>query len=290
MKQTVRYILCLIVLGLTACEKEPVNIDHGLSAALNWEDLNDKGREIENAYVWIFNSEGRQVVKRQYNSKQDVALDIHSLDAGEYKVVTAINLSSPFVSTKEDAFESFTIEMSDAKANPEHAHYSVATIRTEQGKNIRTPLPLRRILSELTVEIEGAPNNSSLEATVINAANGVMPSLRDKSGLWGGAAHIKKQVGIPLVKEQKGMLLTLPIRLMPTVNGDSYSYLSLSIRLSDGSFRKCEIEAPIMKSAEKYYLKVKYSELKSFLHLEPIQINDWEENWTVNGEILNPDK
>ncbi len=284
------YMLCLMAVGFTACEKEPINQDQGLSAALGWADDTDRGTEIKDACVWIFDAEGKQVVKQRYDSKQGVALDIHPLAAGEYHVVTATNLSTLFIVDKEATFNDFTIKSSDAKANPKHAHYSVATIKAEQGRNIRTPLPLRRILSELTVEVDGAPKGSTLEASVSNAADGIMPARKDVDNSWGKATNSKLNVVLPEAQEQSGRLIIPTMRLMPTVGNMSFSYLSLLFHLSDGTLRKCDVEAPVMKSAGKYHLKLKYSELKPFLHVEPIQIADWVESWTVNGEVLNPNK
>ena len=76
---------------------------------------------------------------------------------------------------------------------------------------------------------------------------------------------------------------------MPTVSHDAYAYLRFTFRLTDGSLRECAAEAPIMKPAGKYTLKMKYSELKPFMHIKPTRISDWEEGWTIVGEILNPD-
>lgn len=283
-------LLCLVALLLTACEKEPVNNDHGISVALSWADPADTGREIKSAHVWIYQSDGKLISQKQYTTKQEVALDIHPVETGEYKVITAINLHTPFSSDKAETFESLIIKLEQVATSPEHAHYSVAEVKAEAGKNIRTPLPLRRILSELTIEVEGAPKGANLAASVLNAADGIMPVPKDADNSWGKATNRKMSVALPDIKEQGGKLITPMMRLMPTVGDATYSYLSLIFRLSDGTLRKCDVEAPIMKSAGKYHLKLKYSELKPFMHVEPIQISDWIETWTVNGEILNPNK
>jgi hypothetical protein len=283
-------LLCFVALLLTACEKEPVNNDHGISVALSWADPADAGREIKLANVWIYQSDGKLISQKQYSTKQEVALYIHPIEAGEYKVVTSINLRTPFSSDKAETLENLIMKLDQAAASPKHAHYSVAEVKTETGKNIRAQLPLRRVLAELSIEVEGAPQGTTLEPSVLNVADGVIPSKKDNDKTWGKATDNKQLVALKPTTAKNGKLEIAPTRLMPTVSNASNTYLHLTFRLANGMLRECECEAPLMKSAGKYALKLKYSELKPFMHVNPIKINDWEEGWTVSGEILNPDK
>lgn len=283
-------LLCFVALLLTACEKEPVNNDHGISAALSWVDPADAGRDIKSAHVWIYQSDGKLISQKQYNTKQEVALDIHPVDAGAYKVVTAINLRTPFSAEKAETFESLIIKLGQASASPEHAHYSVAEVKAETGKNIRAQLPLRRVLAELSIEVVDVPQSTMLESSVLNVADGILPSKKDDDKTWGKASNNKQLVALKPATAKNGKLEVASTRLMPTVGNVSNTYLHLMFRLADGTLRECDCEAPLMKSAGKYALKLKYSELKPFMHVNPIKINDWEEGWTVSGEILNPDK
>ena len=99
MKQTHIYYTCASLLALsitsllffiafllTSCSSNDRgdDDDYGISAALSWADPADAGREIKNVRIWIFRADGKLVSERQYGNKFLIALDIHSLPAGEY--------------------------------------------------------------------------------------------------------------------------------------------------------------------------------------------------------------
>lgn len=287
---SVMSLLTLGILSLTSCRhKDTEHDDYGLSAALSWADPADAGREIKDVRIWIFQAGGKLVAKRQYGSKFLIALDIHPLPVGEYDVVATTNLIEPFGAEGDETFSSLQLKLREASTSAEHAHYAVGHISLPRDRNSRIGLSLRRILSELTVEVEGAPRGTKLETMVLNAADALMPSQKGAEGIWGRASNNKQPAQGKTAIEQNGLIKTETLRPMPTVSHDAYAYLRFTFRLADGSLRECAAEAPIMKPAGKYTLKMKYSELKPFMHIKPTRISDWEEGWTVVGEILNLD-
>lgn len=293
MKQKPLYItiiMCLLTMTFTACDSnEPENNDHGISAALSWADKDDTGTPITDARVWIFQADGKLVTEKHYSTKQEVALDIHAVDAGEYKVVTAINLITPFSVDKATTYDELLLKLSEANASPTHAYYSVADVKALADKNTRAPLPLRRIMAELNIEIDGVPEGATLATSVTDAADGIYPLQKDAESNYGVAmSGHKNAVVLPSAIMTKGNLVTPTTRLMPTVGDASHSHLHFLFTLTDGTTRECDAEAPVMKSGGKYVLKFKYTELKPYMYIIPVKISDWEEDWTVNGEILNP--
>lgn len=262
--------------------------DYGISAALSWADPADAGREIKNVRVWIFRADGKLVSERQYGNKFLIALDIHSLPAGEYDVVAAVNLIEPFGADGGETFSTLLLKLQEASASAEHAHYAVEHISLPKHKNIRIDLRLRRILSELTVEVEGAPQGAKLETVVLNAAEALVPSQKEADGTWGRASDSKQPAEGRTAAEQNGVIKTETLRPMPTVSNAAHAYLRFTFRHADGSLSRCDAEAPPMKPAGKYTLKMKYSELKPFMHITPTRISDWEEGWTISGEIPEP--
>lgn len=154
---SVMSLLTLGTLSLTSCRhKGTEHDDYGLSAALSWADPADAGREIKNVRIWIFQAGGKLVAKRQYGSKFLIALDIHPLPVGEYDVVATTNLIEPFGAEGDETFSSLLLKLREASTSAEHAHYAVGHISLPRDRNSRIGLSLRRILSELTVEVEGA--------------------------------------------------------------------------------------------------------------------------------------
>lgn len=169
---SVMSLLTLGILSLTSCRhKGSEHDDYGLSAALSWADPSDAGREIKNVRIWIFQAGGKLVAKRQYGSKFLIALDIHPLPVGEYDVVATTNLIEPFGAEGDETFSSLQLKLREASTSAEHAHYAVGHISLPKDRNSRIGLSLRRILSELTVEVEGAPRGTKLETMVLNAAD-----------------------------------------------------------------------------------------------------------------------
>ncbi|WP_455103134.1 FimB/Mfa2 family fimbrial subunit [Phocaeicola abscessus] len=306
MKQTSFYytFVCLVALSITSlllsllffiaflltscCSNDTDNDDYGISAALSWADPVDAGSEIKDVRVWIFRADGKLVSERRYGNKFLIALDIHSLPAGEYDVVAAVNLIEPFGADGGETFSTLLLKLQEASASAQHAHYAVEHISLPKHKNIRTDLRLRRILSELIVEVEGAPQGEKLETVVLNAAEALVPSLKEADGTWGRASENKQPAEGRTAAEQNGVIKTETLRPMPTVSNDAHAYLRFTFRHADGSLRRCDAEAPSMKPAGKYTLKMKYSELKPFMHVDATRISDWEEGWTISGEIPNP--
>ena len=262
--------------------------DYGISAALSWADPADAGSEIKDVRVWIFQADGKLVSEHLYGNKFLIALDIHSLPVGEYDVVAAVNLIEPFGADGGETFSSLSLKLREASASAEHAHYAVERIGLPKHKNIRIDLRLRRILSELTVEVEGAPQGEKLETVVLNAAEALVPSLKEADGTWGRASDSKQPAEGRTAAEQNGVIKTETLRPMPTVSNAAHAYLRFTFRHADGNLRRCDAEAPPMKPAGKYTLKMKYSELKPFMHIDATRISDWEEGWTISGEIPNP--
>ena len=306
MKQTSFYytFVCLVALSITSlllsllffiaflltscCSNDTDNDDYGISAALSWADPADAGREIKDVRVWIFQADGKLVYERRYADKFLTALDIHPLPVGEYDVVAAVNLLEPFRADGSETFSSLTLKLREASASVRHAHYAVERVGLPKDRNVRTDLRLRRILSELIVEVEGAPQGEKLETVVLNAAEALVPSQKEADGTWGRASENKQPAEGNTAAEQNGLIKTETLRPMPTVSNDAHAYLRFTFRHADGSLRRCDAEAPPMKPAGKYTLKMKYSELKPFMHVDATRISDWEEGWTISGEIPNP--
>ena len=306
MKQTSFYytFVCLVALSITSlllsllffiaflltscCSNDTDNDDYGISAALSWADPADAGREIKDVRVWIFQADGKLVYERRYADKFLTALDIHPLPVGEYDVVAAVNLIEPFGADGGETFSTLLLKLQEASVSSEHAHYAVERVGLPKDRNVRTDLRLRRILSELIVEVEGAPQGAKLETVVLNAAEALLPSLKEADGTWGRASENKQPAEGRTAAEQNGVIKTETLRPMPTVSNDAHAYLRFTFRHADGSLRRCDAEAPSMKPAGKYTLKMKYSELKPFMHVDATRISDWEEGWTISGEIPNP--
>ena len=76
---------------------------------------------------------------------------------------------------------------------------------------------------------------------------------------------------------------------MPTANGFLTTRLFIQLTAPGGVVSNYDIEAPIMKSGGKYQINLEYEEMKPYMYLTSMKIDDWIEGWVYRGEILNPE-
>lgn len=269
--------------------------DGGLSVSLAWADEADEGTEVKDVKTWIVNAtDGTQVAQSQHGSAQEMAKERYDLPEGNYRILTTTNLVDPFtisVQTRAvDNINSLAIGLSDPSASPEHAYYGVTDIVIDkEDVHYITRSDMRRILAELTIVIEGVPENTVISGKVLNVATGLLPLQKNEDGTFGTASYTKEECDIPLKIAVPGETLkTETLRLMPTANGFHTTKLFIQLISPDDTVRNYDIEAPVMKSGGKYQINLEYEEMKPYMYLTSTKIDDWTEGWVYRGEILNP--
>ena len=269
--------------------------DGGLSVSLAWADEADEGTEVKDVKTWIVNAtDGTQVAQSQHGSAQEMAKERYDLPEGNYRILTTTNLVDPFtisVQTRAvDNINSLVIGLSDPSASPEHAYYGVTDIVIDkEDVHYITRSDMRRMLAELTIVIEGVPENFAMIGKVLNVATGLLPLQKNEDGTFGTASYTKEECDIPLRIAVPGETLkTETLRLMPTANGFHTTKLFIQLISPDDTVRNYDIEAPVMKSGGKYQINLEYEEMKPYMYLTSTKIDDWTEGWVYRGEILNP--
>ena len=269
--------------------------DGGLSVSLAWADEADEGTEVKDVKTWIVNAtDGTQVAQSQYGSAQEMAKERYDLPEGNYRILTTTNLVDPFTISEQtravDNINSLSIGLSDPSASPEHAYYGVTDIVIDkEDVHYITRSDMRRILAELTIVIEGVPENTVISGKVLNVATGFLPLQKNEDGTFGTASYTKEECDIPLKIAVPGETFkTETLRLMPTANGFHTTKLFIQLISPDDTVRNYDIEAPVMKSGGKYQINLEYEEMKPYMYLTSTKIDDWTEGWVYRGEILNP--
>lgn len=269
--------------------------DGGLSVSLAWADEADEGTEVKDVKTWIVNAtDGTQVAQSQYGSAQEMAKERYDLPKGNYRILITTNLVDPFTISEQtravDNINSLAIGLSDPSASPEHAYYGVTDIVIDkEDVHYITRSDMRRILAELTIVIEGVPENTVISGKVLNVATGLLPLQKNEDGTFGTASYTKEESDIPLKIAVPGETLkTETLRLMPTANGFHTTKLFIQLISPDDTVRNYDIEAPVMKSGGKYQINLEYEEMKPYMYLTSTKIDDWTEGWVYRGEILNP--
>ena len=269
--------------------------DGGLSVSLAWADEADEGTEVKDVKTWIVNAtDGTQVAQSQHGSAQEMAKERYDLPKGNYRILITTNLVDPFTISEQtravDNINSLAIGLSDPSASPEHAYYGVTDIVIDkEDVHYITRSEMRRILAELTIFIEGVPDNFAMIGKVLNVATGLLPLQKNEDGTFGTASYTKEECDIPLRIAVPGETLkTETLRLMPTANGFHTTKLFIQLISPDDTVRNYDIEAPVMKSGGKYQINLEYEEMKPYMYLTSTKIDDWTEGWVYRGEILNP--
>ena len=290
-------LLCVPCL-LASCDHEVHDGEDksGLSVSLTWADEADQGTEVKDVKLWIFNAdEGSLVEEKHYGSAQEVASQRFALPEGHYQILAATNLIEPF--TIGEATRAVTnmnqlmFGLSNPSASPNHGYYGVTDIIIDKSNgNYVTKDEMRPMLAELTVIIEGVPENTAISGKVLNVASGLLPLQKNEDGTFGTATYTKEECDIPLAIAVHGnALMTETMRLMPTANGFHTTRLFIQLIAPNGIISNYDIEAPIMKAGGKYQINLEFEEMKPYMYLTSTKIDDWTEEWIYRGEILNPE-
>ena len=270
--------------------------DGGLSVSLTWADEADQGTEVKDVKLWIFNADdGSLVEEKHYGSAQEVASQRFALPVGHYQILATTNLIEPFFigeATRATLnMNQLMFGLSNPSASPDHAYYGVTDIGIDKSNvNYITKNEMRHILAELTIFIEGVPDNFAMIGKVLNVATGLLPLQKNEDGTFGTASYTKEECDIPLRIAVPGETLkTETLRLMPTANGFHTTKLFIQLISPGGVVSNYDIEAPVMKSGGKYKINLEFEEMKPYMYLTSTKIDDWTEKWIYRGEILNPE-
>ncbi len=284
-----------VVLGFAACDNDPHEGERGLAIALGWKDEADEGTSVSDLRLWIYREDGEPVDEYRYDNARDIASHLYELPTGNYVLVAAANLVEPFaveeaVGNGVKPYEGLMFTLPDASASPSHAFYSVTEVRVSGNGVEHASIPLRRVLAELDVTIEGVPDGARLAVSVTDAATALLPVCKDGEGDYGIASSRAATVSLPEATASGGTLSTATLHLMPTVADGERSHLHFLLTLADGTVQGFDADAPAMKPSGKYRVALQYADMKPYMQLYSVAINDWTEGWTISGEILNPDK
>ena len=289
--------LCVLCL-LASCDHDVHDGEDegGLSVSLTWADEADQGTEVKDVKLWIFNADdGSLVEEKHYGSAQEVASQRFALPEGHYQILAVANLIEPFFigeATRANLnMNQLMFGLSNPSASPDHAYYGVTDIVIDKSNvNYITKNEMRHILAELTIFIEGVPDNFAMIGKVLNVATGLLPLQNNEDGTFGTASYTKEECDIPLRIAVPGETLkTETLRLMPTAHGLHTTKLFIQLISPGGVVSNYDIEAPVMKSGGKYKINLKFEEMKPYMYLTSTKIDDWTEEWIYRGEILNPE-
>lgn len=296
-----------IAIAFSACKKDKDSKDNGLRVNPTWETPSEDGHEMENPKMWVFNAEtGSLVAVNAYNTVAELASQNFDLPGGKYKILVTTNLTAPFYIRQATRGEipsdtglgNIVIGLEDDKLIKNNAYFGMnEIIINEDGGRMVIESPMKGVLSNVNLIINGLPTDTEVKLHFNNTALNFYPTRKNQDGEYGVTGDEIKQTDLDTFINHNINFETGDIYLMPIIQNDKNTLIQLDIIRLDNNYNKVETEydliAPAMKPGGKYEIKLNYPDLlpsRPTMHLEKTKIDDWTEGWVYKGEILNPEE
>ncbi len=285
----VRNIMSIFLLSLflAACSSSPLENKKGLAVSAYFGDSEDWGSDLSLQELWIFNSESGELVHNaSWNDSRTLASNFLSLPQGSYMLVLGANLDQPLEIQGSESAQTLAFSLDEASP------FKVFSASTElnnyvPSRIVNVDMTLNRVMAELTVELQGAPQDLELAIEAVNCAEAFFPAKKNDAGQWGlPSDNIRSITTSPMGLDSS--LRSPIISLMPTASGREWSFFHLTMTTAEGIVLETFIEAPRMDAGAKYLMSLKYQEIQAFMHLSTCPISDWTEGWVYEGDIPNP--
>ena len=279
-------LLCIPCL-LASCGNDDDEKEKGLSVSLSWANEADKGTEVKDVKLWIFNADKDSLVEeKHYGSAEEMASQRFQLPEGTYRILTTTNLSEPFFIKEQtralSCWNNILIGLTNPKDVKNNAYFGVTDVRIDNKEgNYVVQNPVKSVLAELTIIIENVPKGTEMSGKALDAAWCLFPTLKNSDGEYGLPSIEPTEVEIPTILATESNLKSEVIRLMPTIQGSPASHVYLRLLLPNGTLQEYDITAPAMKVGGKYELRLNYNQMQPKMNLEAT-INGWT---NLNNEV-----
>ena len=279
-------LLCIPCL-LASCGNDDDEKEKGLSVSLSWANEADKGTEVKDVKLWIFNAGKDSLVEeKHYGSAEEMASQRFQLPEGTYRILTTTNLSEPFFIKEQtralSSWHNILIGLTNPKDVKNNAYFGVTDVKIDNKEgNYVVQNPVKSVLAELTIIIENVPKGTEMSGKALDAAGCLFPTQKNSDGDYGLPGIEPTEVEVPTILSTGSTLQSEVIRLMPTILGSQASHIYLRLLLPDATLLEYDITAPVMKAGGKYELRFKLEEMQPKIYLES-DINNWKD---LNKEV-----
>lgn len=264
---------------------------------LEWEDIFDVKSEITHLKYTVTGSNGVKEV-REFNTPAEASKWMLPLPVGEYDVLVAANMDrangfelGETVPTKvSHTLPATYTKLTDASSNPKQAWNGIAHVTVEKNELSTVHLALDRLLALFTLKITNVPDGTTIDVSMRNAAHYVTLTRERTAGHWGEpSTEISDDITLGRITASNALTGINEFKVFPTAQGLTYTTIFFHIKTNKGLDLDYEGQAPMMENGKKYVLELDYAKLTPFMLItKGCSINDWEETWTYDGEILNP--
>ena len=175
-------LLCIPCL-LASCGNDDDEKEKGLSVSLSWTNEADKGTEVKDVKIWIFNAGKDSLVEeKHYGSAEEMASQRFQLPEGTYRILTTTNLSEPFFIKEQtralSSWNNILIGLTNPKDVKNNAYFGVTDVKIDNKEGSQVVKnPIRSVLSELTIIIENVPKGTEMNGKALDCAGCLFPTL-----------------------------------------------------------------------------------------------------------------
>ncbi len=235
---------------------------------------------------------------RSFSSIEKSADWLQQLPAGEYDILVTADMDEPsgYVLTAtgtpaENMLTPTTVSLREPASSPRQSWYAVTHATVKEDEITVAEFKLQRLLPTLTVNVTGVPAGTTVAIAVEQVAESVMLTDKDTNGRYGVIQSAETKADFGLLSPAADDATTLRLdgkRLMPTAASQSRSLLRITTTEADGNVLVSTADCPRMELGRYYTLDFQYAALAPYMRFEAMTISDWQEGWTISGEILNP--
>lgn len=269
-----------------------------LGTSLQWEMAEDAGTAVHALSVAVGGAAAP--FSKTYKDAREAAGELIPVAAGKNDILATVNLADTdgfsvngMPATKADAaVGDVIVSLKDPVSSPAQAWFGVAGAEIRE-REITTVAPvLQRLLSTLSVNLANVPAGTKVVLTLGNVAKSVNLTAKDANGRWGLPSS--ESVGdlqiASLAAASDGPLTLEGFTMLPTASAFARCLLTIDVTSASGNKTQCVCDAPHTESGKAYTLDIDFKALKPYMYLDSYSISAWEDGWSVNGEILNPNE
>ena len=269
-----------------------------LGTSPQWEMAEDAGTAVHALSVAVGGAAAP--FSKTYKDAKEAAGELIPVPSGKSDVLATVNLTdadgfavSGMPATKADAaVGDVVVSLKNPVSSPAQAWFGVtgAEIR-DRDITIVEPV-LQRLLSTISVNLNNVPAGTKVVLTLSNVAKSVNLTAKDATGRWGLPSS--ESVGdlqiASLTAASDGPLEVEGFTVLPTASAFDRCILTIDVTSASGNKTQCVCDAPHTESGKAYTLDLDFTALRPYMYLDSYSISPWEDGWSVNGEILNPNE
>ena len=260
-----------------------------LAFELYWDEYDDILSPIDGVKITASGADGF-LKNYDFASPEDAADALQQIPEGTYNLLVTVDMAEKdgYIVTQSatekggNHLPATTAALKDPSSSPHQSWYGIVTATVKNGEITIARFQLKRLLSMISITITGAPDGATITAEASKVAQYVeltTPKISAESvddvqlgSLSGG--------GIQKIENRT---------LMPTALGNDRTILTIHTTYN-GVTLTSTVDAPKMESGRYYVMEIAYNGLAPYIYVSGTDINDWQQNWTADGEILNPDE